>query len=101
MVLQSFYPMVRGVISVLAGFLLGVLGCFKSPPSTTPFYLDDGTGRILVDPAGCKVDSRKLLFDINLHHAILGSHTSERGFPESRLMPGDEIYVLGNLQIND
>ncbi|OGT31535.1 MAG: hypothetical protein A2W28_05080 [Gammaproteobacteria bacterium RBG_16_51_14] len=76
-------------------------GSYTSRTSTTPFYLDDGTGRILVDPAGCKVDSRKLLFDINLHHAILGSHTSERGFPESRLMPGDEIYVLGNLQIND
>jgi hypothetical protein len=66
-----------------------------------PFYIDDGTGRILVDPQGASVNSEDSIFDIKMHHAILKSHRLPTGFNESRLMPGDDVYVLGNLQINE
>ena len=73
----------------------------SSRTSMQPFYLDDGTGQVLVDPEGCDVAVEDKIFNIKMHHAILKKFQPEQGFPEGRLMPGDETYVLGNLQIND
>ena len=66
-----------------------------------PFYLDDGSGRVLIDPRECHISSDSSYFEIKLHHAVLKSFKPETGFWESRLMPGDDVYVLGNLQILD
>jgi hypothetical protein len=75
-------------------------GMYGSLTITERFYLDDGTGRVLIDPEGCSVGSIGNSFEINLHHALLKPYTAEKGLPESRLMPGDEVYVLGNLRID-
>lgn len=66
-----------------------------------PFYLDDGTGRILVDPRGVSIKAEGELFDIGLHQAILKQFTQIRGRPEMRLMPGNTVYLTGNVQINE
>ena len=65
-----------------------------------PFYLDDGTGRILVDPRGASINDEGAFFDIDLHQAILKLVKRKTGLPESRLMPGDTVYVVGSVQIN-
>jgi hypothetical protein len=65
-----------------------------------PFYLDDGSGRILVDPTGASISSEREFFGIKLHQAILTPFSKGSGFPEERLMPGDTVYVVGNVQIN-
>ncbi|MBT7950440.1 MAG: hypothetical protein HN764_02340 [Gammaproteobacteria bacterium] len=66
------------------------------------FYLDDGTGRVLVDPKDCHVSSDDSHFEVKLHHAVLKTEkVAHNDFRESRLMHGDEVYVLGNLQIID
>ena len=75
-------------------------GMHSIQTETNPFYLDDGTGRVLVDPEGCTVDAVKYLFEIKMHHAVLKTYQPEKKFAESRLMPGEETYVLGSLQIN-
>lgn len=65
-----------------------------------PFYIDDGTGRVLVDPKDCQIEAEEKAFEVKLHHAVLKNYKSNKNFPECRLMPNDEVYVLGNLQIN-
>ena len=65
-----------------------------------PFYLDDGTGRIRVDPTGASIKSEREFFAINLHQAILKPFPREAGLPEERLMPGDTVYLVGSVQIN-
>ena len=68
--------------------------------SVKPFLLDDGTGRILVDPTGALIKTDKQYFAVGLHQAILKQHESAKGFPETRLMPGDMVYLVGNVQTN-
>jgi len=65
------------------------------------FYLDDGTGRVLIDPLDCHISSDDSYFEVKLHHAVLKSEQEKNEFKESRLMPGDEVYVLGSLQVID
>jgi hypothetical protein len=65
-----------------------------------PFYLDDGGGRILVDPTGASIQSERNFFGINLHQAILKPFPMKTGLPEERLMPGDSVVLVGNVQIN-
>ena len=65
-----------------------------------PFYLEDGTGRILVDPRGASINYEGSYFGISLHQAILRKFSNPREFPESRLMPGDTVYLAGSVQIN-
>jgi len=65
-----------------------------------PFYLDDGTARMLIDPTGVSINAETDMFGIALHQAILRSFKMKGGSWESRLMPGDTVYVVGNVQIN-
>jgi len=65
-----------------------------------PFYLDDGTGRILVDPKGVAINSERGTFGIALHQAILKQFAEKKSFPESRLMPGDPVHLVGSVQVN-
>ena len=65
-----------------------------------PFYLEDGTGRMLIDPTGISINAESDMFGIALHQAILRSFKMEGGYWESRLMPGDTVYVVGNVLIN-
>jgi len=64
------------------------------------FYLDDGTGRILVDPSGATINAERGTFGIALHLAILKQFTKKKSFPESRLMPGDTVHLVGSVQVN-
>lgn len=60
-----------------------------------PFYLEDETGRVLVDvPEDCVpgADQRVAL----LRHA-----REEGELREYRLMPGDDVYVIGNLTTDE
>lgn len=66
----------------------------------SPFLLEDDTGRILVDPADINIKSEKMYFSVGLHQAILREFHTEKGLTETRLMPGDPVYVVGNVQIN-
>ena len=66
-----------------------------------PFFLDDGTGRILVDPTGVFIQGSKNFFSVGMHQAILEEMDERDVFSESRLMPGDTVYLVGNVQIND
>jgi hypothetical protein len=66
----------------------------------SPFLLDDGTGRILVDPADIFIKTEKMYFSVGLHQAILREFHTEKGLTETRLMPGDQVYVVGNVQSN-
>ena len=68
--------------------------------SVKPFLLDDGTGRILVDPSGVQIKTEKQYFAVGLHQAILKQLDDAKGFPETRLMPGDTVYLIGNVQTN-
>jgi hypothetical protein len=65
-----------------------------------PFYLEDETGRILVDPAGVFIKAENMYFSVGLHQAILTEFETEKKLPETRLMPGDTVYLVGNVQIN-
>jgi len=67
---------------------------------TEPFYLDDGTGQILVDPTGVSIQSEGSFFGISLHQAILKLFPKKPGLPEGRLMPGDSVVLVGNVHIN-
>lgn len=64
------------------------------------FHLDDGTGRILVDPAGAKVVASPEAFSVDLHQVRLVPATGANGLPEAKLMPGDPVLVVGSVQIN-
>lgn len=52
-----------------------------------PFYVDDGSGRVLVDAASADVS---LSADAKQHSAVRETRTVE-----ARLEPGDDVYVLG------
>jgi len=65
-----------------------------------PFLLDDGSGRILVDPTGVSIQGSSSYFAVGMHQAILKESEDCEVFPESRLMPGDTVYVVGSVQIN-
>ncbi|TFH51348.1 MAG: hypothetical protein E4H01_00625 [Lysobacterales bacterium] len=69
-------------------------------PSIERFYLDDGSGRILVDATGVSIQSERNFFGINLHQAILKPFAMKTGLPAERLMPGDSVVLIGNVQIN-
>ena len=61
---------------------------------------DDGTGRILVDPKGVSINSEGGTFGIALHQAILKMVTRKDGYPESQLVPGDTVNLVGSVQVN-
>jgi len=65
-----------------------------------PFYLDDGSGRILVDARGAFIKTERQYFSVGMHQCILTEHETPNGFSETRLMPGDLVYLVGNVQIN-
>lgn len=66
-----------------------------------PFYLEDETGRILIDARGAKVEADEESATTGLHQVKLRQHVGKDGLPEARLMPGDTIFVIGSVQIND
>lgn len=76
-------------------------GLHSTKTEIRPFYLDDGTGRILVDATGASVDADKVAFFVDLHQVRLRQHVVEDGLPEGRLMPGDPVFLVGSVQIND
>ena len=78
-----------------------------------PFYLEDETGRVLVDPRGARVDLPVDYRETNPHLAgPLAAFLAERGieartffgfrrklrFTEWHIAPGEEVYVLGVAQ---
>jgi len=73
---------------------------YSAQSKTDLFYLDDGTGRILIDPTGVSINAEGGTFGIALHQAILKQFTDEKGIQESRLMPGDTVNLVGSVQVN-
>jgi hypothetical protein len=76
-----------------------------------PFFLDDGTGRVLVDPRGAEAELRPSVDDeyspssgdaFTRHFLVRHGISSE--FPavlvEFCIRPGDHLYVLGTLREN-
>jgi hypothetical protein len=81
-----------------------------------PFFLDDGTGQLLVDPSGAEMDipapfsheydssglSGEIMSDYIAHflhrHGI--SNDSGLKLEEQCILPGDVLFVLGTLQEN-
>jgi len=77
---------------------------------SAPFYLNDGTGRLLVDPRGAQTDLPPLLsedcsdeFPDHLRH-FLSRHgitpASSVSFEEFCIRPGDTLFALGTLSEN-
>ena len=75
-----------------------------------PFFLDDGTGKVLVDPRGAEADLPSTFSDEfasdppeYLHH-FLSRHAIPSGVPvkleEYCVRPGDTLFVLGTLREN-
>jgi hypothetical protein len=66
------------------------------------FYLEDDTGRILVDPSGAHVRSRwwKLQFSTQICDIVLRRNVEKSGDLLS-LKDGDPVYVIGSVEINN
>ena len=56
-----------------------------------PFNLTDETGSVLVDPLSAEVVCKH-------HHSYIG--TDKLKYVEQRVMPGDELYVLGKADVD-
>jgi len=71
-----------------------------------PFYLEDETGRVLVDPTGCRIRAgwiADLASAFGCREVVLTRrvHKEDRDDAVTRtLMPGDPVYVLGTAEIN-
>ena len=76
-----------------------------------PFFLDDGTGRVMVDPRGAEIELRPSVDDeyspssgdaFTRHFLVRHGISSQ--FPaylkEFCIRPGDRLYVLGTLREN-
>lgn len=71
-----------------------------------PFYLDDGTGRVVVDPEGVSLNvPQDNLYSVDDHEQPPGdvqggsvglvSDSNDRRYHEHYVTPGEEIYVYG------
>lgn len=75
-----------------------------------PFFLDDGTGKLMVDPRGAELDlppaySEEFQTDVPEHlQHFLSRHAIRSGFPlkleEYYVRPGDALFIMGTLQEN-
>ena len=66
---------------------------FNDKKDCFPFYLEDGTGKLLVDPENVK--NYPGFWDIVFNSNISGIH---RGGKNKYFTPGTEAYLLGNLR---
>jgi E3 Ubiquitin ligase len=64
--------------------------------SGEPFFLEDDTGRILVDPAGAKGELRR---DYRRVARDGGLFSHRKRYTEYRLDPGEPVYVLGSVRM--
>ena len=62
--------------------------------STQPFYVEDETGRILVDPSGAETILRQDYRSIQRDGGWL---SKRRRYTEWHLVPGERVYVLGTV----
>jgi hypothetical protein len=79
----------------------------KEMVKKTTFYLDDGTGKVLVDPAGAKIDTmpESMMFEDSDFDALEGmrrifddslvSMDKNTRFSETLISPGDKLYIIG------
>lgn len=75
-----------------------------------PFFLDDGTGKVMVDPRGADSDippvfSEEYEADVPEHlRHFLSRHAVASGFPlkleECCIRPGDTLFAMGTLREN-
>jgi len=71
-----------------------------------PFYLEDETGRVLVDPTDCRIRAgwiSDVASAFGCREVVLTRRVvkEDRGDAVTRtLMPGDPVYVLGTAEIN-
>jgi hypothetical protein len=69
-----------------------------------PFFLDDGTGTVMIYPAGCELDLQPSIDRSEFGSAgvtLKGFSTGDSEFAEEYcLKPGDEIFVRGTLREN-
>ncbi len=71
-----------------------------------PFYLEDETGRVLVDPTDCRVRAgwvSDLGSVFGCHEIVLQGRVEkdDRWDAVTRtLMPGDPVYLIGNAEVN-
>jgi len=67
----------------------------------TPFYLEDETGRILVDPKGAEFSHGSFRFLYSVRSILLTPRViGDAPGLVSSLMPGDRVYVLGSVEEN-
>lgn len=69
-----------------------------------PFYLEDGSGRILIDPRGARFRvSRASSYGGRIVEIVLTRRTTRPELTRPmtmRLLAGDELYVIGNVMLN-
>jgi hypothetical protein len=79
---------------------------FQPEQSLSPFYLEDPSGRILVDPRGCRVRAGWVTDIASMFLAreiVLTRHVKRRDEDDSvekTLKAGDPVYVIGSAEIN-
>jgi hypothetical protein len=77
-----------------------------------PFYLEDETGRILVDPRGAEISAGlgapggeaalpRRIFGARIREILLSRRirSTSGGLSEAVLLPGDEVYVIGTVAV--
>ncbi|MDH4319252.1 MAG: E3 ubiquitin ligase family protein [Desulfobulbaceae bacterium] len=89
--------------------------CVISSEGLHPFYLEDETGRVLIDPKGCRIRDDWYWFNaisntifemggmLGLREIVLRNRAIEIGVENYHyiVQPGDPLYVIGSLEIND
>lgn len=72
-------------------------------PVTRPFWLEDDTGRILVDLSNAKYGGSLMQFFLGhrICEVIMTSHVDKDAFPDAWLEEGDEIYIVGRVEERD
>ena len=84
----------------------GMYAYLQPKQELRPFYLQDKTGRVLVDPTECRVRAGWITDIFSLfgcREIVLKRRVEKNDDHDSvtrTLMPGDPVYLIGNAEIN-
>jgi hypothetical protein len=71
----------------------------ESGGDSAPFYVDDGTGRVLVDPDGAKIDVEKT--ETERRDSDSSEYSRDTTLKEKRVPTDGRIYVFGTARWSD
>lgn len=77
----------------------GYTAVVESGEDSVPFYVDDGTGRVLVDPEGAKIDVERT--ETERLESESSKYSRDTTLKEKRVPPRGHIYVFGTARWSD